>query len=94
MREYVSSGEDVSVNTVIILRNEGPSVPSDLRSIPTHDNNEDYIYMLSMETILYLIEIGRTYLSNLRTHFALVFSSRRSIRWMRMNMAATVVVVA
>jgi GTP-dependent phosphoenolpyruvate carboxykinase len=51
-------------------------------------------YILSMETILYLIEIGRTYLSNLRTHFALVFSSRRSIRWMWMNMATTVVVVA
>ena len=25
---------------------------------------------------------NKTYLSNLRTHFALVFSSRRSIRWM------------
>ena len=93
MRGFFSTGKDVSVNTLIILRNRG-TILADLWIKATHDNNEDYIYFLRMETILYLIEIGRTYLSNLRTHFALVFSSRRSIRWMRMNMAACVVVVA
>ena len=93
MREYISSGEDVLVNIHIILMNRG-TILADLWIKATHDKNEDYIFFLSIETILYLIEIGRTYLSNLRTHFALVFSSRRSIRWMRMNMAACVVVVA
>ena len=31
------------------------------------------------------------YLSYLRTHFTLVFSSRRSIRWMRVNMTTIVI---